>query len=243
MEDLKAIYEKLKAPFPTEALSSDVSRGFTLTSVKAQYIVERLNDALGLGSWKLEGNYEKIGNGVMFHGKLTVEICGKTIQVENSGYAEPKENKKSNAGDVYKSARTDCLSKCASWLGVANEVYKGNVQAPSKQKNNSYKKNNNNYDKNSNNNTNKNSNNSNNSNKNTNNIPYAEQLNKEMHKQIFTYRQNFPKEQHPQVLVSLCKEMGLSDIGEFAKRDADQKKQFIDFVRSKITQLKQLKNM
>jgi len=241
MEDLKVVYEKLKAPFAPEALSSDISRGFTLTSVKAQYIVERLNDALGLGSWKLEGNYEKIGNGVMFHGKLTVEICGKTIQVENSGYAEPKENKKSNAGDVYKSARTDCLSKCASWLGVANEVYKGNVQAPSKQKNNGYNKNNNNnYNKN--NNSNKNNNNTNNNTK-RNNIPYAEQLNKEMHKQIYTYRQNFPKEQHSQVLVSLCKEMGLNDIGEFARRDPDQKKQFIDFVRSKITQLKQLKNM
>ncbi len=37
----------LRAPFPAEALSADTSRGFELTSIKAAYVIERLNDVFG----------------------------------------------------------------------------------------------------------------------------------------------------------------------------------------------------
>ena len=39
--------EALRAPFPAEALSADTSRGFELTSIKAAYVIERLNDVFG----------------------------------------------------------------------------------------------------------------------------------------------------------------------------------------------------
>ena len=45
--DENEVYEALAAPFPDEALAKDSSRGFDLTSVKAQYVVERLNTVLG----------------------------------------------------------------------------------------------------------------------------------------------------------------------------------------------------
>jgi hypothetical protein len=38
----------LPASFPAEALSADTSRGFELTSIKAAYVVERLNEVFGL---------------------------------------------------------------------------------------------------------------------------------------------------------------------------------------------------
>ena len=38
----------LKAPFPSDALSPDTSRGFELTSIKAAYVIERLNDVFGV---------------------------------------------------------------------------------------------------------------------------------------------------------------------------------------------------
>ena len=50
--------QALKAPFPLEALSSDFSRGFELTSIKAAYVIERLNKVLGpcgVG-WRCVGN-------------------------------------------------------------------------------------------------------------------------------------------------------------------------------------------
>ena len=39
--------QAIKAPFPSEALSSDTSRGFELTSIKAAFVIERLNDVFG----------------------------------------------------------------------------------------------------------------------------------------------------------------------------------------------------
>lgn len=39
--------DSLKAPFPKEALKPEMSRGFELTSIKAAYIFERLNDVFG----------------------------------------------------------------------------------------------------------------------------------------------------------------------------------------------------
>ena len=38
----------LRAPFPPESLKPDMSRGFELTSIKAAYVIERLNDVFGL---------------------------------------------------------------------------------------------------------------------------------------------------------------------------------------------------
>ena len=39
--------QALKAPFPPEALSSDISHGFELTSIKAAFVIERLNEVFG----------------------------------------------------------------------------------------------------------------------------------------------------------------------------------------------------
>ena len=39
--------QALRAPFPPEALRADTSRGFELTSIKAAYVFERLNEVLG----------------------------------------------------------------------------------------------------------------------------------------------------------------------------------------------------
>jgi hypothetical protein len=39
--------QALRSPFPDEALSEDVSRGFPLTSIAAAYVLERLGDVFG----------------------------------------------------------------------------------------------------------------------------------------------------------------------------------------------------
>ena len=40
--------QALRSPFPPEALSPDTSRGFELTSIKAAYVIERLNEVFSL---------------------------------------------------------------------------------------------------------------------------------------------------------------------------------------------------
>lgn len=121
-EDLeKDIYQKLAAPFPKDAFSCDSSRGFDLTSIKAQYVIERLNEVLGLMNWSHGGEYEVTDNGVLFKGALIITIDGKQNRFFGTGFSSIKKN----LGDSYKSAKTDSLSKCASQIGVGNDVFKG----------------------------------------------------------------------------------------------------------------------
>lgn len=125
------IYKKLTAPFPDKAYAADISRADkVLTSLKAQYVVERLNEVFGLGMWKLSGDWKEVDDGVMFFGELQAQykdgenlVTIATGPVPGFGGVDH-----ANSGDAYKSARTDCLSKSASLLGVGNEMYKGNVE-------------------------------------------------------------------------------------------------------------------
>ena len=67
-------FDEFKKDFPEEAYDTDTSRGFALTSLKAQYMVERLNDTLysnGVGGWYFTGEYQETDNGVLYFGQLT----------------------------------------------------------------------------------------------------------------------------------------------------------------------------
>ena len=55
--------QALRAPFPEEALSADVSRGFELTSIKAAFVIERLNEVFGpcgIGWRYVHGPFEEL---------------------------------------------------------------------------------------------------------------------------------------------------------------------------------------
>jgi len=129
---LSDIYNKLKEPFTKDALSTDSSRGFDLTSIKAQYVVERLNEVVGVGNWRHSGEYVNVEGGVIFKGQLVISNSGidKTLGTVREAVGFSKQGR--NVGDAYKGAKTDSLSKCASMFGLGNEVYKGNVAPPSK---------------------------------------------------------------------------------------------------------------
>jgi hypothetical protein len=134
--DFKKLYEQFKADFPTEAYAKDNSRGFELTTLKAQYIVERLNTVVGVNGWGIVGEFiEKDSQGVLFLGQLNIFTTnkeGETVvahSVEAIGFSSNTKN----IGDAYKGARTDALSKAASYLGIGNEMFKGNI-SPSEAK-------------------------------------------------------------------------------------------------------------
>ena len=127
-ERFQAKYRELLKPFPAEAYSVDSSRGFNLTSIKAQYVVERLNEVMGVDGWELVGNFEKEGTGVLFIGKLVLNDGFSGHSQLAVGYSDTKKN----IGDAYKGAMTDALSKAASKFGLGNEVFKGNVAPPVK---------------------------------------------------------------------------------------------------------------
>jgi len=109
--------EKLKAPLPAEAVSPNPDRP-GLSVIKVIYVVERLNEVFGLNGWHVANLVVESGRMVVVKATVTVPEYG--IEIEQYGG-----NDNPDRGDAYKGACTDALSKCASYLGVGMDVYKG----------------------------------------------------------------------------------------------------------------------
>ena len=124
----KEIRSRLRAEFPAEAMSSIPGKEF-LTSIKAIYIVERLNDCFGIGKWN--HSVEIIANGddhALVLGTLLVpEFEIKISQFGGGACRRKNANPLHELGDTFKSAMTDSLTKCASYLEVGIDVFKGNA--------------------------------------------------------------------------------------------------------------------
>jgi hypothetical protein len=113
-EELKT---KLKEPLPTEAVSPNPLKP-GLSAIKVIYVVERLNDVFGLNGWHMDNEVVETGRMVVVRATLAIPKYG--IAIEQFGG-----NDNPDRGDAYKGACTDALSKCASYLGIGMDVYKG----------------------------------------------------------------------------------------------------------------------
>ena len=129
----------LKADFPPEALSSDTSRGFELTSIKAAYVIERLNDVFGLcgEGWKYEFSKFKEPENGEDGGEVGVKVTLWYRKLDGEwseplSYVGGKKIVRGNITDARKSAITDGITKIASMLGIGHNVFKGKVRAPKK---------------------------------------------------------------------------------------------------------------
>jgi hypothetical protein len=111
------LFERLKAPLPAEAVSPNPARP-GLSVIKVIYVVERLNEVFGLNGWHVANHVVENGRMVVVKAVVTVPDYG--IEIEQFGG-----NDNADRGDAYKGACTDALSKCASYLGVGMDVYKG----------------------------------------------------------------------------------------------------------------------
>lgn len=124
---------KIKEDFPPEALSVDNSRGFPLTSIKAMYVIERLNTVFGVLGWGYE-----FSDPVLRNEEYTAKVKLIIYDEQHQPYHEisqfgGKKIVKDHYTDAYKSAITDGLTKAASILGIGHKVFKGeksNGQAP-----------------------------------------------------------------------------------------------------------------
>src|SRR6202453_2196437 len=120
-EDLPQLPEdlnvKLKEPLPREAVSPNPQKP-GLSGIKVIYVVERLNDVFGLNGWHIDNEIVETGRMVVVRATLTIPKY--SIVIEQFGG-----NDNPDRGDAYKGACTDALSKCASYLGIGMDVYKG----------------------------------------------------------------------------------------------------------------------
>lgn len=119
--------KKIKEDFPPEAMSKDTSRGFELTSIKAMFVIERLNDTFGIFGWKYTFDEPKEKDGE-YYCKVTLSITGENEAVHSISQYGGKRVVRNNITDAYKSAITDGLTKCASILGIGHKVFKGEVK-------------------------------------------------------------------------------------------------------------------
>ncbi len=129
MQELtQEIREKLRAPFPAEAITQHPTKTY-LSTIKAIYVTERLNDIFGIGGWDLE--YSIISDTddyVAVQGRIVVPALEIKTPMQFGGHG--KTGKNTEPADGYKSAMTDCQSKCASYLEIGIDVFKGKVGSP-----------------------------------------------------------------------------------------------------------------
>jgi hypothetical protein len=129
----KEIREQLRKPFPKEAHSSIASKSY-LTSIKAHYVIERLNDVFGIGRWNFEHKVILERNSeVLVLGKL--KILDYDCEIPEQYGSHKIEGKGLEIADGYKSAVTDSLTKCASYIEVGIDVFKGLVNPDGTYKN------------------------------------------------------------------------------------------------------------
>jgi len=119
------IYKKCIAPFPPEAVHPHESKPY-LSTIKAMYVIERLNNVFGVGRWNIEHEIIKeTEDYVLVKGKLILHDFDITIPTQYGGHKTT--GKGIELADGYKSAVTDVLSKTASYLGIGLDVFKGLV--------------------------------------------------------------------------------------------------------------------
>lgn len=138
MKELKAITDvmriKLREPFPEEAKSKHPTKTF-LTTLKAMYVVERLNDVFGVGRWCVNTEIvERTADYVTVKGKFKSLDYEVLVSPQFGGHQTTGTN--TEIADGYKSAVTDCISKIASHLEVGIDVFKGDATPPKKKKDN-----------------------------------------------------------------------------------------------------------
>ena len=130
--ELKKITEAqslaLREPLPKEAISQHPTKAY-LSTIKAIYVVERLNSVFGIGEWKVRNEVEEkvVGEIVankkkpdMVVVKSIFKINGLNIRIEAYGG-----NDNADLGDAYKGACTDALTKIGSYLEIGINVFKG----------------------------------------------------------------------------------------------------------------------
>lgn len=127
--------EALRKPLPQEAVTQHPTKTY-LSSIKAIYVVERLNEVFGIGSWHTKNKIISTSDKgmVVVHSKLTIPEYGIKLESYGGNDNGGEGSKNFDLGDAHKSACTDALTKICSYLEIGIDVFKGKVKGqPSNQ--------------------------------------------------------------------------------------------------------------
>src|SRR4051812_9974974 len=118
--------DKLKAPLPAEAIAPHPTKTY-LSSIKAIYVTERLNDVFGIGAWQIRTDSVERSEGGTVVVKAILTIPEYSVHYESFGGNDNGGEKSKNfdLGDAYKGAVTDAITKIASYMEIGIDVFKG----------------------------------------------------------------------------------------------------------------------
>jgi len=118
----KEILAFLKKPLPPDAVKQHPTKKY-LSTIKAIYVVERLNECFGIGGWIINNEFVERHNAfVVVKSNLHIPEYGIIVADIFGGNDNP------DLGDAYKGACTDALTKIGSYIGIGMDVYKGLVE-------------------------------------------------------------------------------------------------------------------
>ncbi|OIO52634.1 hypothetical protein COY93_03600 [Candidatus Uhrbacteria bacterium CG_4_10_14_0_8_um_filter_58_22] len=122
---------------PAALIKSKSGRGGKRVSyVEGGYVISKLNEAFSPLGWEFkivekgttERKNEKSAEGeVWVYGELTIIDHKNGYRATKGQYGQHPIHEKVPIGDAYKAAGTDALKKCASFLGIALDVYWGTL--------------------------------------------------------------------------------------------------------------------
>lgn len=106
------IREKLRHPLPDEAVTQHPTKPY-LSSIKAIYVIERLNDVFGIGNWSYKQKViERCEGGVVVvEVHLKVPEYGISLSSFGGNDNGGEGTKNFDLGDAYKGAVTDAITK------------------------------------------------------------------------------------------------------------------------------------
>jgi hypothetical protein len=113
----------LERPFEPAQIRQRKGRDEMLDYVEGHSVIQRLNEALE-GAWSFEIVHHEIREEeVLVLGRLTPEAITKMAFGASQVTRERESGKPVSLGDDLKAAGTDCLKKCATFLGVGLHLY------------------------------------------------------------------------------------------------------------------------
>jgi hypothetical protein len=123
----------ISKPLPREAVTQHPTKS-NLSTIKAIYVTERLNQVFGIGSWRIRTNL--IDNGITERTRITssgkerteyTAIAKTILDVKDYGiyYECIASSVNDDPGDACKGATTDAITKICSYIGIGIDVFKG----------------------------------------------------------------------------------------------------------------------
>lgn len=139
-EDKKRLYAALAAPFPEDTIERTDGRvtgkGYSTTGIKHQFIINRLNEVLGLGGYHVERTIT-VKETQTSKGRAAFEaVCeanlalGSWVDGKFAPYAVAWGDGGHTAmsmADARKGAYTNAVKKAAAFFGVGRQAYEGTL--------------------------------------------------------------------------------------------------------------------